>query len=177
MYLYKKPINYAAVLAIVTLSSIANQTYAQVVTQSAVEEQVREVFSDIPVMIEIARCESKFRQFTDAGNVLRGGYGGQMIGVFQFFESVHSAEALRQGHDLATLEGNIAYARELYTESGTTPWSSSQPCWQNAQIGQTDTLVSEPSVSVTDAELREKIALLQQLITLLQTLLSLQMET
>ena len=49
----------------------ANQT-ASTTTQS-VEATVREYFADIPVMIEIARCESKFRQFADSGNVLRGG--------------------------------------------------------------------------------------------------------
>ena len=40
---------------------------------AVVESRVREVFAYAPVMVEIARCESKFRQFTDAGTVLRSG--------------------------------------------------------------------------------------------------------
>jgi hypothetical protein len=94
-----------------------------------VEKHVREFFKDAPVMIEIARCESKFRQYTDAGNVLRGGSSGGMVGVFQFFESIHVAAALKLGFDITTLEGNLGYARHVYTTQGTTPWNSAKSCW------------------------------------------------
>ena len=57
--------------------------------QTASETTVRDYFSDIPVMIEIARCESNFRQFTENGDVVRGGSGGGMVGMFQFFEACH----------------------------------------------------------------------------------------
>lgn len=144
-------------------------------TPELVEQQVREVFADTSDMIEIARCESKFRQFTDAGNVLRGGYGGQMVGVFQLYESVHASAAEAQGYDLATLSGNIAYAEYLYNKSGTTPWNSSADCWQGVRTSTTYTLTSDTTAAATEAELREKISLLTQLLTLLQTLLALQM--
>lgn len=137
----------------------------------SVEVAVREYFADIPVMIEIARCESKFRQFADSGNVLRGGTGGQMIGVFQFFDRYHVSTANDLGFDIETLEGNLAYARHVYMSEGTTPWNSARACWNVLDI---DT--SSPTVVATDsnndAVLREKIALLQQIITLLQTLLA-----
>jgi len=94
---------------------------------AAIEKRVREHFADAPVMIEIARCESKFSQYTDAGNVLRGGNGGLMIGIFQFFESIHATPALALGFDLSTVEGNIGYARHVYTQQGTTPWVSCVP--------------------------------------------------
>lgn len=96
-------------------------------TPAEIEKRVREYFTDIPVMIEIARCESKFRQFTDAGNVLRGGNGRQMVGIFQFFESIHAAPALALGFDLNTVEGNIGYARYLHTQEGVRPWASCVP--------------------------------------------------
>lgn len=145
-----------------------------------VEAEVRDVFADTPVMIDVARCESKFRQFTDAGNVLRGGYGGQMIGVFQFYESVHGDAAADLGHDLSTLEGNIAYAQHLYDTSGTTPWESSQACWETSTATATIIAADESSTAsatapMTETEMREKIALLQQLVSLLQTLLDLKM--
>jgi hypothetical protein len=97
-----------------------------------------------------------------------------MIGVFQFYEQVHSAAAQALGHDLATLEGNLAYARHLYTESGTQPWESSQACFETTVEPPTQQLTPADTVAMTDTQLRKKIALLQQIITLLQTLLALQ---
>ncbi len=122
----------------------------------AVETQVRAAFPDAAVMVDVARCESNFRQFTDSGSVFRGGVGGEMIGVFQFYETVHTAAALAKGFDLATLAGNIGYARVVYTESGTTPWSACVP-------------VTTPVT--TDAHTKIKIELLKQVIVLLQQLL------
>jgi hypothetical protein len=130
-------------------------------TQVAIEKQVREYFADIPVMIEIARCESKFRQFTDSGAVLRGGAGGGMVGVFQFFESIHATPALKLGFDLKTIEGNLGYARHVYTESGSTPWKSCMP-----------TVVPVHN----DATLKVRIELLTKLVGLLQQLLALQQQ-
>jgi len=98
----------------------------------SVEDSVRSFFSDIPVMIDIARCESKFRQFSEDGSVLKGGWGGAMVGVFQFYEAVHDGAATAMGFDLGTLEGNLGYAKHLYTVSGTTPWNSAQSCWGSA---------------------------------------------
>ena len=36
------------------------------------ENYVREYFSDIPIMIQIARCESTFRQLDSDGEIHRG---------------------------------------------------------------------------------------------------------
>lgn len=121
--------------------------HAQGVHNAAeVEEKVRAAFSDVPVMIEIARCESKFRQYTDGGNPLRGGYGNGMVGVFQFYESVHAEGALALGFDLTTLEGNIGYARHVYGQSGTDPWNSSFYCWKGAEETTAFSSPSSPSV-------------------------------
>jgi hypothetical protein len=136
-----------------------------VLNQKEVEARVREYFKATPVMIEIARCESKFRQFTDAGNVLRGGAGGNMIGVFQFYEQIHAPAALALGFDLSTLEGNLSYAKHLYDQSGTTPWNSARSCWG----------ASVAATSVVDAQTELRIKLLTQLVGLLQQLLALQL--
>lgn len=130
-------------------------------TQAEVEKTVREYFKDTPVMAEIARCESKFRQFTDSGNVLRGGSGGGMVGVFQFYESIHAGAAKKLGYDLSTLEGNLAYAKHVYTNEGTAPWNSAKYCWD----------VPLPKATVTTADrdaLLEQIETLTKLISLLQ---------
>lgn len=135
------------------------------------EQQVRDYFSDIPVMIEIARCESKFRQYTDSGAVLRGGSGGGMVGVFQFFESIHSAAAKKLSLDLTTLEGNLAYARHLYATEGTIPWNSAKNCWQTATATNvTPSVILSSASSVKITELKKQLALLLQLFELLKKL-------
>ena len=164
-------------LVVTLLSTSATNAYAQATsaaTPAEVEVQVREYFADTPVMIEIARCESKFRQFTDAGNVLRGGYNGDMIGVFQFHEPVHTSRAQTLGHDLDTVDGNLAYARYLYDQSGTQPWSSVQACFENQTSQANQSTETEDTEELSDAQLLEIIALLEQVITLLQTLQALQ---
>ncbi len=99
-------------------------------TRAEVQAAVESQFSDIPIMIAIARCESNFRQFTDSGNVLHG--YGSMVGVFQFDENIHHAIALAHGYNIDTLDGNLGYARYVYNKQGTDPWISSFSCWHNS---------------------------------------------
>jgi hypothetical protein len=111
-------------------STLATTTPAYDPYNSAdVEAAVRANFSDLPVMAAIAKCESSFTQFNSDGSVLNGGSGG-MIGVFQINKSVHKSFALSLGDDITTLAGNMAYARYLYSQEGTTPWDSSKFCWE-----------------------------------------------
>ncbi len=93
------------------------------------EEVVRSYFSDIPVMIQIARCESAFRQALPDGTVLQGRIDSADTGVMQINLRYHGETALEKGYDLHTLEGNLSYARDLYARQGTKPWSSSASCW------------------------------------------------
>jgi hypothetical protein len=132
-------------------------------TKEHSEKRVREFFKDTPVMVEIARCESNFRQFTDGGNVLRGGDSGGMVGVFQFFESIHAPIAKKLGYDLETLEGNLAYAKHVYKNEGTVPWNPAKHCWGIT----TNTTLEAPA---TRAELEAKIKQLVELIKLLKQL-------
>lgn len=93
------------------------------------EKAVREYFKDIPVMIQVARCESTFRQTLEDGSVLKGKVDSDDIGVMQINTRYHGKKALELGLDLHTLEGNMAYARYLYEKKGTQPWNASAPCW------------------------------------------------
>jgi hypothetical protein len=135
-------------------------TSTTTISQADSEKRVREFFKDTPVMIEIARCESNLRQFTDAGSVLRGGDSGGMVGVFQFFESIHATPALALGFDITTLEGNLGYAKHVYQEQNTTPWEPARSCW--------DTKPTTTKAPATRAELEAKIKQLTQLIKLLK---------
>lgn len=157
--------------AFISLTATAHAATPAAATPS-IEAQVREYFKDAPAMIEIARCESKFRQFTDAGNVLRGGASGGMVGVFQFYESIHAPAAKALGFDLSTLQGNLAYARHVYETEGTNPWNSSRYCWDVPGVSKVATTFAKPVVAaappVDRAALQQKIVMLTKLIALLQ---------
>lgn len=95
---------------------------AQTNPNTHIERIIRGAFSDIPDMITIAKCESGFRQFNNDGSVLRGGGTGRYLGIFQIDENIHTQKALSMGFDIKTVEGNIGYARQLHSASGTNPW-------------------------------------------------------
>ncbi|MFA5021549.1 MAG: peptidoglycan-binding protein [Patescibacteria group bacterium] len=84
------------------------------------EAAVRSYFAQIPAMISIAKCESGFRQYTSNGTPL---HNHQYVGVFQIDENIHADFASSLGMDIYTLDGNLAYAKNLYDNSGTKPWA------------------------------------------------------
>lgn len=94
-----------------------------------VQEYVEEYFSDIPVMVDIAQCESHFRQFDSDGSMHRGVVNNKDVGVMQINEYYHLKTAKALDLDIYTVQGNLAYARYLYEKEGTAPWISSKPCW------------------------------------------------
>lgn len=149
-------------LALVCVDALIAE--AKTTPQRTVEDTVRTFFEDTPVMIDIARCESKFRQFNTDGSVLRGGWGGGMVGVYQFYERIHAAAALALGFDLSTLEGNLGYAKHVYITQGTAPWDSAKACWQEKTVQsgyqQTDVVALQKKVD----ELTKLLAQLQRLL-------------
>ena len=120
----------AAVAPVVEMVVPADTVSAPVETETlTTEEQVREYFGDIPILAEVAFCESRFRQFNGNGAVLRGVQNPADVGVMQINETYHAATAVRLGLNLHTLEGNMAYGRYLYETEGTRPWKYSSKCW------------------------------------------------
>jgi hypothetical protein len=93
------------------------------------EAQVKAYFEETPILAEIAFCESRFRQFDENGNVLRGVQNSQDVGVMQINEKYHLETAQKLGINLYTLEGNMAYGKYLYDTQGTKPWNYSSHCW------------------------------------------------
>ena len=93
------------------------------------EAVVRAYFADIPVMIQIARCESTFRHYLADGTVLKGRVDSADTGVMQINKRYHQKAATALGINLDDIHGNMAYARHLYVKQGTQPWSASAPCW------------------------------------------------
>ena len=94
------------------------------------ENYVRDYFAETPVLAEIARCESNFRQVGKDGQVLRGTVDRSDVGLMQVNEYYHGQKAEDLGFDLTTVNGNLAYAKYLYDKEGTTPWNASGKCWR-----------------------------------------------
>lgn len=94
------------------------------------EDYVKEYFVETPILAEIAKCESRFRQVDGQGNVLRGEVNKSDVGLLQINEAYHQVKASKLGLDLETVNGNLAYAKYLYDKEGTTPWNASRKCWR-----------------------------------------------
>jgi peptidoglycan hydrolase-like protein with peptidoglycan-binding domain len=100
-------------------------------------------------MPAIAKCESGFRQFDYDGSVLFDP-SYSMIGVFQI-SSAHLPESIGLGMDIMTLDGNLAYARRLYTLNGIDPWMDSFGCWGSLVKGANQGSVLGTSTTQTSA--------------------------
>lgn len=98
---------------------------------SDTETAVRSYFSDIPVMIQIARCESTFKHTLPDGTVLKGKVDPADTGVMQINMRYHGERARELGLNLNDMYDNMAYARDLYLRQGTRPWNASANCWSH----------------------------------------------
>ncbi len=96
------------------------------------EAYVQDYFKDVPILAEISRCESTFRQFGSDGRVIRGKVNTGDIGVMQINKYYHEDDAAKLGFDIYTIDGNLGYAKWLYQKYGSDPWSSSSKCWKQA---------------------------------------------
>jgi hypothetical protein len=112
----------------------ASNTEARFMSSKAVESYVRKEYTDEPILVDIAKCESTFRQFDQLGNIIRGKVNKGDVGVMQINESYHADEAAKLGFNIYTVEGNVAFARYLYGKYGSDPWSSSSKCWSDAAL-------------------------------------------
>ncbi|MEK7551932.1 MAG: hypothetical protein AAB534_00800 [Patescibacteria group bacterium] len=99
-------------------------------TVQSTEEIVKNYFADAPIMVEIARCESTFRQINSKGEVLRGVVNSRDVGVMQINERFHGDTAEKMNVDIYSIDGNLEYARHLYEKQGTKPWKASEKCWK-----------------------------------------------
>ena len=112
-----------------TESTVVVTAETKAPVHSNTEAIVRDYFKDIPVMIQVARCESHFRHTLADGTILRGVVDSADTGVMQINKRYHSAKAAALGLNLDDIYGNMAYARHLYETQGVQPWNASAPCW------------------------------------------------
>lgn len=102
--------------------------YAPITDSKNVRKFVNDYFSDIPLLVRIAGCESRFRHYKN-GEVIRGEGNNFDVGVMQVNEMYHLETSKKLGYDIHTLDGNVAYARYLFEREGAKPWMSSSACW------------------------------------------------
>ncbi|MFH1472968.1 MAG: hypothetical protein ABIF06_00950 [bacterium] len=105
------------------------EDYAPISDSKNIEKYINDYFADIPVLAQIAKCESRYRHLNSRGEVLKGEKNRYDIGVMQINVLYHAEDANELGLDVYTLDGNAAYARYLYERQGVKPWMSSSACW------------------------------------------------
>ena len=78
-------------------------------------------FANLPVAFQkTIICESGGRQFNSKGKVLISPTKDK--GILQINSKIHEKNALKMGHDINTLEGNLAYGWWLYQHGGLKHW-------------------------------------------------------
>jgi hypothetical protein len=126
--LYGGPANIAVAQDVADSANTQSKTAIE--NPVTLESYVRAYFAETPILAEIAKCESRFRQVGASGSVLRGEVNKSDVGLMQINEAYHQEKASELGLDLETIEGNLAYAKYLYDKEGTTPWNASKKCWK-----------------------------------------------
>ena len=110
-------------------TEVNSEDYMPITDSKNVEKFIDDYFADIPVLAEIAKCESRFRQYNSKGEILKGKVNTYDRGVMQINILYHGKAAEKMGLDLHDIDDNVAYARALYEKEGSRPWMSSSPCW------------------------------------------------
>ena len=110
-------------------TEVNSEDYMPITDSKNVEKFIDDYFADIPVLAEIAKCESRFRQYNSKGEILKGKVNTYDRGVMQINILYHGKAAEKMGLDLHDIDDNVAYARALYEKEGSKPWMSSSPCW------------------------------------------------
>ena len=105
------------------------EDYQPITDPKNVERFINDYFADIPILAEIAKCESRYRQFNSSGAVLEGDRNRYDRGVMQINILYHGKTLERLELDVHDLDDNVQYARYLYEKEGAKPWMSSSACW------------------------------------------------
>lgn len=105
------------------------EDYQPITDSKNIEKFINDYFADIPILAEIAKCESQFRHLNSSGTILKGERDRRDTGVMQINLFYHAKTANRLGLDIQNLDDNVRFARYLYEKEGAKPWLSSSGCW------------------------------------------------
>ncbi len=115
-------------------TTIAIEDADHPLTTVSIEGYVRDYFKNNPILAEISKCESTFRQFDSKGNVIRGIENPDDVGLMQINLFYHGDTAKKLGYDLYTVDGNLGFAQWLYEKYGSSPWVHSSKCWKKSEV-------------------------------------------
>lgn len=113
----------------VVLKEVRAEDYQPITDSENVERFINDYFADIPILGEIAKCESRYRHYNSNGEILKGQQNGYDRGVMQINVLYHAETAESLGLDVHNLDDNVEYARYLYEKQGAKPWMASSSCW------------------------------------------------
>jgi hypothetical protein len=138
--MYGSATTTASTTAAITASSsqpvaivVALSTTTAFTDNTGVMAYVKQQYAGDPILVNIAACESTFRQYdAKTGDVLHGKVDSQDIGVMQINQKYQGDKAASMGFNIDTVEGNVAYAKYLYETQGAAPWSASSQCWSKS---------------------------------------------
>lgn len=100
---------------------------------TTIKALVQETFGSTSIMVHVASCESRYKQFNKDGTVHRGVQNNKDVGAMQINEYYHLATSKKLGYDIHTIKGNLLYAKYLYDREGTTPWNWSKFMWSKGE--------------------------------------------
>ncbi len=92
------------------------------VQELTVEQKIRITFPDAPIMLEIAKAESRLIPTAKNPN-------STASGVFQILKGTFEDPYYGCTGDVFDEADNIACARKIYDKSGTVPWDASRHVW------------------------------------------------
>ena len=105
------------------------EDYQPIADSKNIERFINDYFADIPILADIAKCESRFRHLNKNGTVLKGDQNSYDRGVMQINILYHAKTLERLELDVQDLDDNVRYARYLYEKEGAKPWMSASACW------------------------------------------------
>ncbi len=108
-------IGFAQVVSIVSYNVVAT-----VQKEISIKEKIAKEFKDVPRMMDVIYCESKFQQFGKDGKVLKSRTSDYGVGQIN---KVHLPEAKRLGLDIFnSVDDNIKMMRIIYDKQGINAW-------------------------------------------------------
>jgi len=123
------PLLFLLMASFSTPTTLSADTETPLKNPQTISAYVKEYYADTPILIDIAWCESRYRQWGTDGKIFRGAVNRQDVGVMQINADYHAVKAQSLGMDIYGLSGNLAYAQYLFDTQGTKPWASSEACW------------------------------------------------
>jgi hypothetical protein len=100
--------------------------------RSDLARQIKAVFADAPLMVQVAKCESGLVH-RENGVLFQNSDGSSARGVFQVLMRVHKTQMHKMGLNPEHIDQYLTYVRHLYDQQGLKPWQASKHCWKEGQ--------------------------------------------